>query len=222
MNRSVYSLVLADDVVEAVDQLAYNMNTSRSNLVNQILAEYFSFSTPEKRMKDIFSDLEQLMNSDNFQVFDQASDAMISIKSALRYRYKPTIRYALELYRDYEPVIGELRVSLRTQSQPLIAVLTQFFRLWNALEDRYIGRYFPEGRVICQIDADSGRYSRKFLLPEEEQSRGSNTIAGAIADYIKAFDAALKVYFAEQDTPQQACSDVNQLYFQYCNRATII
>ena len=38
MKKSVYSLVLADDVIEAIDNLAYQMNTSRSNLINQILA----------------------------------------------------------------------------------------------------------------------------------------------------------------------------------------
>lgn len=48
MNKSVYSLVLADDVVEAIDRLAYSMNTSRSNLINQILAERVQLLTPEK------------------------------------------------------------------------------------------------------------------------------------------------------------------------------
>ena len=39
MNRSVYSLVLSDDVVEAVDRPGYQQkNTSRSALINQILA----------------------------------------------------------------------------------------------------------------------------------------------------------------------------------------
>ena len=53
MNRSVYSLVLSDDVVEAVDRLAYQQNTSRSALINQILAEAVSFVTPEMRMREI-------------------------------------------------------------------------------------------------------------------------------------------------------------------------
>ena len=39
MNKTVYSLVLSDDVVEAVDRMAYARGTSRSNLINQILAE---------------------------------------------------------------------------------------------------------------------------------------------------------------------------------------
>ena len=55
MKKSVYSLVLMDDVVEAIDRMAYSMNTSRSNLINQILAERVSYVTPEMRMRDIFS-----------------------------------------------------------------------------------------------------------------------------------------------------------------------
>lgn len=48
VNKSVYSLVLADDVVEAIDRLAYSMNTSRSNLINQILAERVQLLTLKK------------------------------------------------------------------------------------------------------------------------------------------------------------------------------
>ena len=48
VNKSVYSLVLADDVVEAIDRLAYSMNTIRSNLINQILQSVSSFSPLKK------------------------------------------------------------------------------------------------------------------------------------------------------------------------------
>ena len=39
MAKSVYSLVLRDEVVAEIDRLAYRMNTNRSNMINQILAE---------------------------------------------------------------------------------------------------------------------------------------------------------------------------------------
>ena len=39
MKKSVYSLVLSDNVVRAIDDLAYKMGTNRSNLINSILAE---------------------------------------------------------------------------------------------------------------------------------------------------------------------------------------
>ena len=42
MKKSIYSLVLMDEVVEVVDRMAYAMHTSRSNLINQILAEHLS------------------------------------------------------------------------------------------------------------------------------------------------------------------------------------
>ncbi len=41
MKRSTYSLILMDDVVAAIDRLAAQQGTSRSNLINQILAEPF-------------------------------------------------------------------------------------------------------------------------------------------------------------------------------------
>lgn len=46
MNKSMYSLILMDDVVREIDKIALRMNTNRSNLVNQILAEYASMMTP--------------------------------------------------------------------------------------------------------------------------------------------------------------------------------
>ena len=57
MSKSVYSVVLMDDVVDAVDRLAYEAGTNRSNMINRILAEYVQLATPEQRMQDIFSSI---------------------------------------------------------------------------------------------------------------------------------------------------------------------
>lgn len=70
MKKSVYSLVLMDDVVNAIDDMAYQMNTSRSNLINQILAEHVSYITPEMRMKDIFDCVRTMMDN-HFQIQDR-------------------------------------------------------------------------------------------------------------------------------------------------------
>ena len=61
MNKSVYSLVLMDNVVSEVDKLAYELGTSRSNLSNQILAEYVRYTTPEMRMRAIFDEMGDLV-----------------------------------------------------------------------------------------------------------------------------------------------------------------
>lgn len=215
MKRSVYSLVLSDDVVDAVDRLAYQQGTSRSNLINQILAEAVSFVTPEKRMREIFSQVEALMDGmDAFQISTQPSDAILSIKSPLRYKYKPTLRYAVELYRSAQPAIGELRVSARTQSQGLLEALTGFYQLWNQLETHYIGPRFPGGKVPCRIE--DGRYVRQFFLPREGVD--SEELAGAITDYIRMFDHLIKVYFDNLDDSQAARAAVERQYRSYLSR----
>ena len=48
MKKNLYSLTLSDEVVREVDALAHRMGTNRSNLINQILAEYVRYTTPER------------------------------------------------------------------------------------------------------------------------------------------------------------------------------
>ena len=94
MKRSTYSLILMDDVVAAIDRLAAQQGTSRSNLINQILAEHVSCVTPEQQMRQIFACLTQQMNS-AFRIQEQGSDAMLSILGSVQYKYRPTIRYCI-------------------------------------------------------------------------------------------------------------------------------
>lgn len=214
MNKTVYSLILDDDVVRAVDRLAYEKGTSRSSLINRILAEYFSFSTPEMRMKSIFDTVEQTMAElDCFQVQFQPSDAMITIRSALRYRYNPSIRYVLELYRHSSPAVGEMRVSMRTQSQALIRILTSFFTFWDDMENRAVAARFPQGQVEARVEP--GRYARRFILPEEEAKQNEDGIAEAISDYIQFFDFCLKDYFAGLEDLATVQVRLERQYRQY-------
>lgn len=159
VNKSVYSLVLADDVVEAIDRLAYSMNTSRSNLINQILAERVQLLTPEKRMREIFAKIEQLMDS-RFQTLNQPSDAMMSIKSPLRYKYKPTIRYGIELSRDFHGKVGRLKVSFRTQSTQLISMLDSFLSCGQGSK-KNIFRIFS--LLVCLMKQPRADFNKRFL-----------------------------------------------------------
>ena len=61
MKKTLYSLMLSDEVVREVDALAHRMGTNRSNLINQILADYVSVTTPERRINDIFRAVEQML-----------------------------------------------------------------------------------------------------------------------------------------------------------------
>lgn len=219
MKKSVYSLVLSDDVIEAIDRLAYSKGTSRSAMINGILAEAVSYTTPEKRMNDIFGAIESLMGSTGFQIQPQPSDAMLSIRSALKYKYKPVIRYGLELYRSFDKTIGQLRVSFRTQSETLKSDLTDFLRLWAELENKYIIKFFPEG---ISYTIDDGKFTRTFRLPEAIERRSDDEIARAISEYIKMFDEILKIYFANIENRRVAAQLSVERYYEYLENGIVI
>ena len=199
MKKAVYSLVLSEDVVDAVDRMAYARGTSRSNLINQLLAEAVGYVTPERRMADILQTLSQQMTG-LFQLQTQATDGMLTIRSPLRYRYKPTIRYRVELYRQPEQALGVLHASFRTQRRALIEEAEQFFRIWADAECRN-GQCTPEDYCIAD-----GCWDRRFTIRAGQEAT-SQEIGAAIGQYIKRVDAALKAYFAalpDRDAAKQA------------------
>lgn len=220
LSKSVYSLVLMDEVVEAVDRLAYERHTSRSGLINRILADYLSCPTPESRIRDIFGCMEQMFsNLDNFQFREQPSESMVTIRSAMHYRYRPTARYLLELYRDPGPYLGELRVSFRTQSDGLLEISEGFFRFWKQLEGKAVSGYFPNRKIPCS--AEPGRYTRRLLRPKSDGSMASETLAEAILGYIRLFDASMKEYFGT-DNPADTRRKIEENYIDRLNRSHIL
>ena len=77
MKKSVYSLVLNDDIVSAIDQAAYEMGASRSGLINKILADYVSYTTPEQKMQNIFEEIGRMMRElDSFKILSHSSPSM--------------------------------------------------------------------------------------------------------------------------------------------------
>lgn len=152
MSKSVYSVVLMDDVVDAVDRLAYEAGTNRSNMINRILAEYVQLATPEQRMQDIFSSIMDAVSGQNaLQLMLNASDAMLSMRSAIHYKYNPSMRYVVELYPHSTEELGEVRAGLRTQNPSLLLYIGQFYKLWAGLERAYL-----EGRRAAARRREGG------------------------------------------------------------------
>ena len=203
MKKSVYSLVLSDDVVAAVDRAAYQNGLSRSAMINRILAEAVSYTTPEQRMNEIFSQVERLLTGEVFQSLTQPSDSMMSLRSALAYKYNPNVRYSVELFPD-RPGEGELRVSLRSQSSALILYLGQFFRLWAKIEQAYVGG------ADCAIG--DGKYARRIQLP---QGLGDREQGAVLAGYIGAMERGLRAFFNDLEHPQAATAAVERAYQDY-------
>ena len=192
MKKSVYSLVLMDDVVEAIDRLAYERNTNRSNLINQILAESVNFVTPEMRMRDIFAQLENMLSESCYQILDRSSDSMFALRSPIRYKYRPMVNYTIELFREPKDIVGRLKVSFRTSSRNFIEAVEEFFTRWMHMEDEYLSKVHKEG---TPAEFENAKYVRGFLRVSDKNELSENEIASAIGEYIKMLDKCIKFYF---------------------------
>ncbi len=217
MKKIMYSLMLAEDVIEKIDRLAEEKNTNRSNLVNQILAEYVSLTTPEKHVQNIFDIIEGLIgHRDDYMFFSQPNDMTMSIKSSLQYHYRPTIRYEVEMYRTPSQTIGQLKIIFRTTSSSLLVELTRFFKIWIQMENIYIKHFFAKDAI--QYGLENGRFLRTFAVPNDSDYT-EEQIGNAISQYIATFDEMLKSYLAGQFSDTQ---DIESRYLQYLNSGVLL
>ena len=191
MKKNLYSLTLSDEVVREVDALAHRMGTNRSALVNRILAEYVSVPTPERRWNDIFEAIEELMTPTRELVpFFAPGSSTMSLKSSLSYKYRPTVKYEVDLGGGNEWTMGTLNIVFRTQSASLIAAMTNFFRLWVQIEDKCLAPLLGSS-IACSLY--DGRFVRPLAMPRGK-SLTADDVAGAISAYVQLFDRLLKGY----------------------------
>ncbi len=215
MKKTLYSLMLSDDVVREIDSIAHRRGTNRSALVNQILAEYANLMTPERRIGDIFRQIGEILGSDRELVpFVAPGASTMSMKSSLQYRYRPTVKYSVELYRDRESALGELSVVFRTQSEELLAAMDRFFRLWKRIEDELVAGYLPRPAEYALY---AGRFTRTISLAAgRDYSTGD--VAAAISAYVRLFDRLMKGYLAGS----LGHEDVRNEYIQWLRQGNII
>ena len=213
MKKTLYSLMLNDEVVREVDRMAHRMGSNRSALINQILAEYVNYTTPERRINDVLSAVEALMQPSRELVpFFAPNSLSMSLKSSLEYKYRPTVKYEVELYRGLENGIGQLSVVFRTQSAALIEMMTSFFRLWKRIEDTHLR---PATGASIDYALYDGKFVRSIAAPDRDCS--TDELARALSEYIQLFDKLMKNYL----TGRLDAHEVEAAYFSHMRSAHI-
>ena len=206
--------MLNDEVVREVDALAHRLGTNRSALINQILAEYVNYTTPERRINDVLSAIDQLMRPTRDLVpFFVPNASSLSLKSSLEYKYRPTVKYEVELYRGGEENIGSLSVVFRTQSAALIQAMTEFFRLWKRIEDAHL---YPLTGARIDYALYDGKFVRSIAAPDRDCS--TDELAAALSEYIQLFDHLMKGFLAGR----YSIHEVEAIYMTQCAKGQII
>ena len=190
MSKSLYSLILSDEVIGRIDRMATRQGTNRSALVNRILAEYCSMVTPEKRIESVLDAVNRLMDGDGeLAPFFTPNQPAMFLKTSLEYRYRPTVRYDLRLRpQPVDGKIGELTVTFRTTSEELLTLADRYFRLRIEAETRAAPEDPPE------FTLSPGKLIRSIGLPEGDVS--AEELAERISTYVRRFDAEMKAFIA--------------------------
>ena len=215
MKKNMYSLILSEDIVNEVDKLAYSMHTNRSNMINQILAEYVQYQTPEKQTKQLFSSLENIISSLNtFQIMQSASQKAFRMRTALAFKYNPSVRYSIEIYQNTGDIIGRLIVSFRTQNDNLLYSFSEFISYWEKLESKY-----TKNSGYLQDD----KYCKEIELKDKSILTSPEKLASSISEYVNVFDNALKTFFYNIPYEDLQREKVSKIYDEYIsNNPTII
>ena len=214
MKKTLYSLMLSDEVVREVDALAHRMGATRSGLINQILAEYVGYVTPERRIRDVLSAVEQLLQPSRELVpFFAPNSSSLSLKSSLEYKYRPTVKYEVELTRGGGETIGELSVVFRTQSAALLESMADFFRLWKRIEDAHLAPLLGGALSYALYD---GKFVRSLAAPARDCT--AEELAGAISGYVQLFDKLMKGWL----TGRLDAHEVEAAYYSYLVNADLL
>ncbi|KNZ42925.1 hypothetical protein [Acetobacterium bakii] len=202
MKKSVYSLMLFDEIVEKIDQMAYVKNTNRSQLINDILAEKIGLVTPEQKIQKILVQLDENF-SDTLSVSQINKNSSIQFGKSLKYKYRPKVRYSYEFASNDQGKHAVLKISSRTKSEDLNDHFDEFFNLITDIEKKY--QNYP-------TDLNDNKTNHKFIREfkeEGELSRDTKVIADYLTRYLKMIDQAMNAYFLNIERLEN--SDITKL-----------
>lgn len=182
MSKSVYSMVLSDEVIRLIDDAALKSGKSRSTLVNEILANYVGYSTEKQRVEEILALVSDTFQSHRRMRVERRQQSTIDFLSAINYKYNPRVTYSVELFTEDE-FSGYLRIALRTTNQVLIAVINDFFNAFIAIERKYLGN--------VEYSVVDGKLVRKLNFLNRNSSQ---EIALKLCDYVNNIDVFINAY----------------------------
>lgn len=194
MKKSLYSLTLFDEIIKEIDHLAYIQGSNRSQLINDILAEYLGLKTPEQKIKQIIKEIS--MKLEDTLVIKQVNDFnSIQLGNYLKYKYNPTIQYSYEFVNYNNKKCALLKISSRTKSEELIYHLNKFFDWLCSIEDKYSNEH-----ETINYNKLKNRFTKSFYK-FNLQSKDSSYCSEYLSKYIKMVDSCINYYFTHLNDP---------------------
>lgn len=196
MSRSLYSLILSDAVVEAIDREAYQQQCNRSRLIERILAEYTGVETREAQVREMMDEIARMLSAQkHIQVLPNRETQSLVYQAPIRFKYNPTLRYRLE----WQELNGEnqavLKILSRTTSRLLTDALEDFFLNMNQWEADYAPFMQGENRLY----RNEGKGTIQFVKILYVGSLAYEEVSRWISQYLQVLNTAIEQYFSSDD-----------------------
>ena len=204
--KNVYSLVLSDEVIERIDRLAFKSGVSRSQFINDVLAEKAGIDTEKKRLQDIFDEINAHIDGIHSLRVQRRQQSGVDFLSALNFKYSPRVTYSVEL-NGGEKLSGELKISLRTTNPLLLRITENFFNDFIAVERSF--------RPEVVYDVRDGKLIRGLDFSQ----LGEKSVSRAITDYVNSLDALFNLYVDADG--ELAAAKLKYNYTKLKNKMTI-
>lgn len=200
MTKSIYSLLLSDEIVGKLDEAAAKNGLSRSAMADWILSEYFGYATDDCDMRNVWSQIERILDGVGHMKFvNNAQTNMAQIVTGLPFKYSPKVVYKLELSQR-RGVVAVVSLNTRTQNERLSALLDAFYKRLAVLEMQFLKNVSAE--------CEGGKYvSVLFGDP-----KGCEQTAYEIAEYVYTLDQMLKLWIVgdEGQAAQVFCNYIRR------------
>ncbi len=201
MNKSMYSLILTDEVIARIDRLAYEKGMNRSQLIDHLLAREVGMSTREHQTRSIIYYTVSQINTQATSLRVHMDRGSMEVDTFVKYKYNPTIKYGFDIIEEGGRLLGLLKVQSRSTAAALRNNLDAFFCLLSVIDDRY-GQFL---RIPARKQTDTGRYHRTVVLPKLfEDTDDAQKVADRLSAAILLVDDAMQNYFNALHSPSQS------------------
>ena len=205
MHENDHMIQILDSMMRRLQLMSHERDVPVNELIHQALGDFLSCHETGINLFDVINSIENhLTAAEHFVTNVDLYNHAISVKSPIRYVYRPELKYQITITQSSRVSIGKMSVALRSHDMKTLQCFFAFINLWINLERKYIMT-----REQIEYITDTGYFERKVYLPANDRQINGQTIGAAISDYISAFDTLLKYYFTH---PEDRSQEIEKMY----------
>jgi len=196
MAQGIVSVVMTEEVLEKLDALAGKKGQSRSRTVNEILGDYFDLLPPQAKIDRVMEEIAGILaESHLLETLSKAKGSSLQCRGDIQYKYKPKVRYRLQLDGKSANKLATLHIVLRTQRAGFTRHLMDYFSLVQAVERADPEGFRLKGLVSEAFYYDGKKFSRDFYYPWQEEDLEPALISNFLGGYLMMLHEGMNRYF---------------------------